>query len=145
MKSLIFILVAATFLVSCKKDKATEIKYPASMAYGENVLAIDSVTGVEDYSFGATLGKKAKLKIVITNLSTTTNSSSPGQVWFYSDNQGWVVSDYTSENTQTFTANKKDDNILRMKFLSANDSTGKCKIEYYENSDNVTKTKFLHW
>ncbi|MBK7309460.1 MAG: hypothetical protein IPI93_01385 [Sphingobacteriaceae bacterium] len=122
--------------------KRKEITYPTSMTYGDNILAMDNITQGKDYSFGAKLGKKASLKIVMSNLSVQTNTNFPKPVWFYSNQQGWTVSNYGSDDTQTFTSNKAGDVILDISF---NGSPGSCKIDYYENSSSVTKTKTLNW
>lgn len=142
MKNLALLTVIFVLLFSCKKTK--EITYPTTMEYGDNVLAIetDTISNLVNYSFGAELGKKASLKVVLTNLSIQTNPSLSKPVWFYSNEQGWVVSDYSSNDTQTFTSNKDGKIILDMSF---SDTLGTFKIDYYENSESVTKTKYLSW
>jgi uncharacterized protein YcfL len=137
MKKLL--LLALTFLVlfSCKKRK--EIVYPATMVFGENVLAIDNIIENKAYSFGAKLGKKANLKVVLTNISGA--SVQPKPIWYYSDASGWNISNYNSD-TQTFTSNKNGEIDLQLSFSG---SPGACKIDYYENSTTVTKTKYLNW
>lgn len=140
MKTIVIILFSFAILISCKKRK--EIVYPQSMTYGENILAIDNVTKGLDYSLGAKLGKKAKLKVVLTNLSVQTNTNQPKPVWFCSSTQGWTTSDYGSDDTQTFTSNKDGDVVLDILF---DGTSGFCKVEYYENSNSVTKTKTINW
>jgi hypothetical protein len=140
MKKILLIALTFIVLISCKKRK--EIIYPASMTYGDNVLAMDNISQGKDYSFGATLGKKATLKITLTNLSVQTNTNQPKPVWFYSNQQGWTVSNYNSDDTQTFTSNKVGDVNLDISF---DGSPGSCKIDYYENSSSVTKSKTINW
>jgi hypothetical protein len=140
MKTIAVILFSFAILISCKKRK--EIIYPQSMTYGENILAIDNVTKGLDYSLGAKLGKKAKLKVVLTNLSVQTNTNQPKPTWFFSSAQGWTISDYGSDDKQTFTSNKDGDIVLDILF---DGNSGSCKVEYYENSNSVTKTKTINW
>ena len=140
MKKILLITLTLIVLISCKKRK--EITYPSSMTYGDNVLAIDNVSEGLVYSFGAKLGKKATLKVVITNLSVQTNTNQSKPEWLYSSSQGWIVSNYGSDDIQTFTANKDGDVILYFTFSG---SPGSCKVDYYENSSSVTKTKILNW
>jgi hypothetical protein len=140
MKKILLIALTLVVLFSCKKRK--EINYPTSMTYGDNLLAINNVSENKDYSFGAKLGKKASLKVVLSNLSVQTNTNQPKPVWFFSSSQGWTVSNYAPDDTQTFTSNKDGDVILDIVFSG---SPGSCKIDYYENSSSVTKTKTLNW
>lgn len=142
MKNLALFTVIFILVISCKKTK--EITYPPTMEYGDNVLAIDTdtISNLVNYSFGAELGKNASLKVVLTNLSVQTNPALSKPVWFYSNEQGWIVSDYSSDDTQTFTSNKDGRIILDISF---SDTLGSCKIDYYENSKSVTKTKYLSW
>ncbi|MBK6523152.1 MAG: hypothetical protein IPG08_12945 [Sphingobacteriaceae bacterium] len=86
MKKILLIALTFIVLISCEKRK--EITYPTSMTYGDNILAMDNITQGKDYSFGAKLGKKASLKIVMSNLSVQTNTNFPKPVWFYSNQQG---------------------------------------------------------
>lgn len=52
---------------------------------------------------GASLDPAAKLKIVITNLSTNTNTVYPKPSWTTGEITGWTVGTYdASNNTQTF-------------------------------------------
>lgn len=140
MKKILLILITLTIFVSCKKRK--EIIYPITMTHGDNVLAIDNISMNNDYSFGAKLGKKATLKIVITNLSVQPSLSQPKPSWFYSSSNGWTVSSYGLDDTQTFTSNADGEIILKINFSG---SPGSCKIDYYENSSSVSKTKNLNW
>jgi len=156
MKKLTILSFAILFLVSCKKKTEvpttetekvypTSISYPDSMIYGKNVLHIigdtNTLTVSTDYSFGAVVGERNTLKLVLTNTSIQTDMSQPKPTWFYASENGWTVSNYTSDS-QTFIANKDGEIVLNMSFLG---TPGSCKIDYYENSDTLTKTKYLEW
>jgi hypothetical protein len=142
MKKLLFIPLILLTLSSCKKRK--EIIYPESMTYGQNILHDNSISANTSYSFGAELGKSADLKIVLTNLSVQPNPNQAKPVWFYSNHQGWTVSEYGTDDTQTFTSNKDGEIILNMIFSG---SPGSCKIDFYENSSSITKktVQYLSW
>jgi hypothetical protein len=140
MKKLAFLLIFALILFSCKKRK--EITYPTSAAFGENLLNLNVVELDKDYSFAAELGKKAELKIVMTNLSPIPSNGGMQPIWFYSGEQGWTVSDYSSDNTQTFTSNQTGNIDLNLTFII---NGGSCKIDFYENSEKITKTRTVTW
>ena len=112
--------------------------------HGQNILHDNAIYTNTDYSFGAELGKSAELKIVLTNLSQQPNPNQIKPGWFYSNSQGWTVSDYSNDDTQTFTSNKDGELILNMIFLG---SPGLCKIDFYENSSSITKktVKYFSW
>lgn len=132
------------FLTSCNKEKREAINYPTNSDYGVNVLALANNTKLDNtitYSLAAELGKKAKLKLIIRNLSTNTNNLSPGAVWFYGDNTGWKIDDYIN-NSQTFTSN--DNGLIDLNILFEN-SPGVCTIDFYENSENITQSKKFYW
>ncbi|MFA7273744.1 MAG: hypothetical protein WC044_07735 [Crocinitomicaceae bacterium] len=140
MKKLAFLLIFALILFSCKKSK--EITYPTNTASGENLLNLTVVEIDKDYSIAAMLGKKAKLKIVLTNLSPIPANGGMQPIWFYTSEQGWTVSDYSSDNTQTFTSNQTGTIDLNITFII---NGGSCRIDFYENSEKITKTKTFTW
>ena len=127
----------------CNKEKNLLITYPTNGSFGENVLALTDNTNLlsgSDYSFSAELGKKAELKIVITNLSGP-GGASPGAVWFYTSENGWVVGSYSTENQQ-FESNKDGEIDLNIIFENG---PGSCRVDYYENSSSVTNSKSFIW
>jgi hypothetical protein len=135
------LLTATNF--GCNKEKKLSITYPAKGVYGENVLSLDdnsTLNSVNGYSLCAELGKKAELKIVITNLSVA-GTSGPGAVWFYAQEDGWLISDYT-DNSQQFESNK--DGKLDLDLIFKN-GPGSCRVDYYENSSSVTNSKTFTW
>ena len=147
---IILSVIAFSLMVSCKKkakkEDKTTIDYPGYVYYGENILSLpDGGLGSGSYGMGAVLGEEANLKIVITNLSTYTNTNVPMPSWFYGNNTGWVISNYnTSANTQTFTYTKTDKIDVELLFMQGG-GQGACKIDIYENSSSITRTKYFHW
>ena len=140
MKSIQFTLILLLFLgiSSCKKRK--EISYPQTMLYGLNINSIDYIVSGEEYSFGAVLGKKAELKIIITNTSTNTMNNPS---WAYAVPEGIKASIYDyNVGIQTFEPTKVGEVYTLMMFTG---SPGSCRIDYYENSDEVTNSKILTW
>lgn len=133
-------MILALILFSCKKSK--EITYPTNTASGENLLNLNVVEIDKDYSIAAMLGKKAKLKIVLTNLSPIPTNGGMQPIWFYTGEQGWTVSDYSSDNTQTFTSNQTGTIDLNITFII---NGGYCRIDFYENSEKITKTRTFTW
>jgi len=139
-------IVMLLLFFSCKKDSDTEqiaITYPDSGQYGLNLLAMpDSAIAsvVDDYSFSATLENNVRLLIKLTNLS-----ESPTQAWFFdvSTTHGWQISNFEN-NSQTFSTVQSGTYDLNMRFLSAG-SRGVCRIDFYENSDEITFSKYLFW
>jgi hypothetical protein len=135
------LLLTATF--GCNKEKKLSITYPTSGTYGVNVLSLEDNSTLNNgngYSLCAELGKKAELKIIITNLSST-GTSGPGAGWFYAQGDGWLISDYTNDSQQ-FESNK--DGKLDLDFIFTN-GPGSCRIDYYENSSTVTNSKTFTW
>jgi hypothetical protein len=140
-------ILAFTLMVSCKKktkkEDTTYINYPGTAYFGTNILALpDGGLGSGTYGMGAELGKDAQLKIVITNLSTQTNTNLPQPFWGYQNNIGWVISPYNT--TQTFTSSQIDKVDAELVFIQGG-GQGSCKIDIYENSNSITKTKYFHW
>lgn len=143
MYKILPVLLLMLFLASCKKSQ--EITYPEYGAYGQNILALPNNSTYdfnENFSMHALLNKRSKLKIVITNLSET----SPGQpmpVWFYEISvNNWKVSDYAND-AQVFTSVKGSKECdLSISFYGA---TGSAQIDFYENSETVSRTKIINW
>lgn len=153
----IFIIVSLAF--SCTKEtivvqevpattSATQqpcsngISYPDSAFYGLNVLAqADSALMSIDstYSFHAILDCGANLQIRITSIS--------GTIWYYfpGSSQGWNITPYDNINlTQVFQSNVTGSLMLHM-VLGSGGWGGICRIDFYENSTTITKTKYLYW
>ena len=138
----LILLIAFT---ACNKEKKLSITYPATASFGENVLAIANNTNLSngsDYSFCAELGKKAELKIVITNLSGP-GSGGPGAVWFWQNgsDDGWTVGNYSGD-AQQFESNNDGKIDLNIKFENG---PGTCRVDYYENSSSITNSKCFTW
>ncbi|HOY31386.1 MAG TPA: hypothetical protein PKW80_05870 [Bacteroidales bacterium] len=141
--SFYIILITSAFLYGCDKEEKQKIEYPSSGFYGVNILSLqdsDTITSSTDYSFAAELGKKADLKIILTNLSGQAGVG-PSSTWFYAEGNGWSVSDYSSDQ-QEFISNKSGSIDLDMTFEGNN---GKCKIDFYENSNSITNSKVIYW
>jgi hypothetical protein len=141
--SFYIILITSAFLYACNKEEKQKIEYPSSGLYGVNILTLqdsDTIASSIDYSLVAELGKKADLKIIFTNLSGQVGGG-PSSTWFYAESNGWTVSDYSS-NKQEFVSNKSGSIDLDMKFEG---NKGKCKIDFYENSNSITNSKVLYW
>ena len=89
-----------------------------------------------NYSMNATLGKNASLKVLVTKINTV----DPTSVWFFSDENGWSVGDFTGAS-QEFVANKSGNIDLNLVFQGH----GTCRFDYFENSISVTKSKVFSW
>lgn len=140
--STIFLLALFIGFSSCKKNK--EISYPTSGIYGENILTKnngDSLSYLRSYSLAADLNKKAELKVVFNNQSLG------NEVWFYSSGDGWIVGDYQSSGSQTFTSTRDGAIDLKLEFAIGPGTYlgGKCQVDIYENSDDITKSINLKW
>jgi hypothetical protein len=141
-KKFIYLLVVAiAFLYACTKE-SQRIEYPSTGMYGRNILSIpngDTISSSSFFSLAAELGKRADLKIVMTNLSGQI-SESPTIMWFYGEGNGWSVGEYDS-NKQEFIPIKTGLIDLQMLF----GGQGKCIIDLYENSKSITQSKILFW
>ncbi|MCK9220138.1 MAG: hypothetical protein M0P47_08835 [Bacteroidales bacterium] len=152
MKSNLLILAILTpilIFTQCKKsettpEKQTSITYPVTGIFGNNILNMADSTVINpqlEFSFAANLQTDATLKIIMTNLSSSSKAS-----WFFisASNQNWNISDYdTTLNQQTFSSNKGSSLDLSMVF---SDVSGECKIDFYENnSQSPTKSRYLKW
>lgn len=137
MKKLILLSFVFILISSCKKRK--EIEYPATLAYEENALTLTNVIAGETYSFGAKLGKKAELKIVLTQVA-----GNGEMVWGIglNDQNGWKIDPYVYETkSQTFKSTESGEINLKIVFPSP----GACRVDYYENSNSLTKSEILYW
>jgi len=139
--TIIVLLTASNF--GCNKEEELSIIYPSSGAYGKNILALANNTILDNsngYSLSAELSKDAKLKIVITNLSSS-GTGSPGANWFYAEGDGWIIGDYVG-NSQQFESNKDGKLDLDITFENG---PGSCRVDYYENSSSVNNSKTYTW
>ncbi len=128
--------------------KTDSITYPETVLLGNNILALeDSTTLVsgDDYEIGAVLGKDAQLKLILTNLSNSL-SGEMGPIWFFDiDDQGWIISDYNeSSNNQTLISSSSGKISAFISFESFG-YQGACKLDFYENSNTITQTKYYFW
>ena len=140
--SVLLLLLGIISLYSCNKEEKLIITYPNTCSNGENILAMnnyDTLSTLSDYSLCADLGKKATLKVIVTNLSTEAPGT-PEPVWFYTNENGWSVSEYVNKQ-QTFMSTSTGTIDLLMQF----GGVGKCKIEIFENDSLVPKIKTLFW
>ena len=152
---LFFIIIT---ILSCKKD-ATDpsntpgtvqngITYPDSVIYGKNILSYPDSTILLDgteYEIGATLETNANLSLVITNYPELDSLSGHTTIWFHTDEIGWTALDYNDvTKTQNYISSQKG-NISGLIQFSAFGQTGKCKIDFYENGNTITKTKHFTW
>jgi hypothetical protein len=146
-------------IYACKKESNNQttpppvtvekgISYPDSIYYGKNILSFpDSTVLIEytDYEMGAVLEKDASLSLVITNYPVIDTATGHVTDWGYSNPTGLVVTDYdTLNNTQKFISTQTGKIDLMISFL-AYGHTGKCKIDFYENGNAITKTKHFTW
>jgi len=156
---IVALLLTLIISVSCKKKTTPAtttttttqkgITYPDSIYYGKNSLTLPDSTILadsKDYGFAAILEKDASLSIVITDLNTTPDTATGHfPVWSYNiSTTGWAVQNWTANNTQKFIASQTGKVDLAISFY-AYGKTGKCKIDFYENSSTITRTKYLKW
>lgn len=140
MKTIQFTFVLLLFIGVSSCTKRKEIIYPQEMFYGLNINSIDYILDGEQYSFGAVLGKKADLKIVFTNTSTNTMNNPS---WGYGGGDGITATIYDyNVGVQTFRPTHDGEVFTSILFTG---SPGSCRIDYYENSDEVTNSKILTW
>lgn len=153
MRNLALLLVLIVTLLACKKeddDPKDKITYPTSTSFGVNILEqtetdstgieTDTIQGYESYGMAANLEDNASLKIVISQQNTPNDYAS---FWFYDASfiSGWHVT--TVEEvyySQTCEAIEKGDVYMQIYFPN----NTKCKIDYYENSDEVTYSKMIY-
>lgn len=160
-KTIIGLLIL--LIISCKKKEAesncpepiaattnNSITYPDSIYYGKNVLALpDSavIDTVNSNSFGAILGNDATLKVKITRLAPRIQGQIP-PLWFYVESPAvWFVQSDPSgggDSIQTFTALLKGKIDLEI-YFSRYGQKGSARLDFYENSNSITKTKYIKW
>ncbi|MDF1672996.1 MAG: hypothetical protein P1U41_05800 [Vicingaceae bacterium] len=164
MKNLLLITIFSFVIISCSKEDEnivtpsnTEcqgsgaISYQDSLFYGLNILNLPDSSIVSDtgsYSFSATLDCSANLKIRIQNLSTSPGPG-PGPYWGYvlGSADGWMVAPYTSQDSsQTFQSNTNNTSkTLMLNMVFGGTGFGFARIDFYENSTSVTKSKYFYW
>jgi hypothetical protein len=145
MKNLALLITFALgiLLISCEKND--EIYYPPTGSHGPNLLvksATSSVTAGETFSVRADLSKQSKLKLVLTDISNYTGPSANAPKWLISGENNWTVSSfdsYVQEIEATKRVTKAD---LAIQFLN---SPGSVRIEFYENSTQITKSIIVNW
>lgn len=146
---LLFVLLASVIIFTqCDEseptpEKKTGITYPMTGIFGDNILSMADSTVVASqitYSLAANLGDDAILKITMTNLSSSSKAR-----WFFNAeaNHNWLVTEYSTDNQQSFTSNIGKLLDLEMTFA---DTLGACRIDYYENNaQSPTRSKHLIW
>jgi hypothetical protein len=138
------IFIASLLLLTISCNKVGSITYPKSTNYGENLLARTEnyVEKGESYSLEADLTKKCDLKIVITNTSEiNTDPEADPPKWAFNNNKGWTIGNYESK-AQIFTTTVIGKNDLNIVFSG---EEGSCRIDYYENTSSITRTKTISW
>lgn len=141
IKRILFFAILFTLLIinfGCNKEKNLSISYSMNGVFGENVLALPNssiLNNAASYSLSAELGRKADLKIIITNLSGV------GAIWFFTSEDGWSVGDYAGDS-QEFISTKDGKIDLDIVFENG---PGSCRVDYYENSHSVTQSKKFTW
>src|ERR1700752_2245260 len=160
MRTFLIAALLGTLLisVSCKKKTTPAttttttiqkgITYPDSLYNGKSILTQPDSTILVDskgYGFSANLEKDASLSIIITDLITTIDTvTGHFPDWSYTNTTGWTAQSWTASNTQKFMATQTGKIDLQIMF-SAYGKKGKCRLDFYENSSTVTRTKYLKW
>lgn len=163
MKKLIALL-AIISIVSCKKEKVNEyigspnnnntpelhtgITFPDSLGGYPNVPSFAGYTTFyegDSLVVGADLEADAHLKLVITNFPVLDSAGYDMTYWMYMGATGFTVSDFdTTTNSQTLTSNTIGKIYMPISFV-ANGQGGHCKIDFYENSTSITRTRHYQW
>lgn len=127
--------------ISCKEKG--KVGYPVSQNYGENLLTLDkdSLIPGKSYSLEVELSRKSELEIIITNLGTEDEPSVVTSKWKYDYNDGWTIGNYAN-GQQSFRTIDPGVSDLKIVFQG---TEGAIRIDYYENSSNITKTRKLEW
>lgn len=124
------------------------ITYPEKVIIGNNILALDDSSDLvsdDSYELGAVLGKDANLKLVITNLSTYP-SGQMGPIWFFDmDSQGWSINDYNESSNYQVLTSTSSGKIYAVISFDGFGYQGECRIDFYENSDTITQSKYFFW
>jgi len=143
------IFLGLTLLIgaySC--GKKSQVVYPDSTDFGENILSLPSgietlptkVIAGESYSLEADLTKKANLRVVLTN--TTTNDPSTYYRWLFTYVKGWYPDNFVSKK-QEFSTSKVGNNDLKIVFQG---DSGKVRLDIYKNGEaNPSEVKFFYW
>lgn len=98
-----------------------------------------------DYEIGAVLPGNASLSVVITNYPVIDSASGHSTMWFHWNENGWTVGDYNdTTNTQIYTSSQTG-KIGGQILFAAMGLTGKCKVDFYENGNAITRTKYFSW
>ena len=149
--AILFLCVACEKIPEENKDNITNdsITYPEEVIYGNNFLFLpDSSLLIpeDEYEIGANLGKDAHLKLVITNLSTNPNPEQMSPIWFLDmEYEGWNIEYYNEiSNYQTFISISTGKISAPISF-EVYEGKGACRVDFYENSDTITKTKYFFW
>lgn len=152
-KLLLFLSISISILLvsSCEKEaetKKTGITYPDSIYHGQSILSLpDSAVLVksQSYGFAAELEKDASLSIKMTDVSVV-DSLGYRAAWYYAmPPTGWLANQW-DKGTQQFIATQTGKIDLQMMFQpDSSNMTGICRLDFYENSTSVTKTKYLRW
>lgn len=143
MPSIALAFIVGFFLISCEKNN--EIFYPPSGLHGPNLLvkgASSSLTPNENLSMRADLNKQSRLKIIISNTSNYTGPAANAPIWVTSGENNWNLSSYQSHLQEFTTTRRADRADLAIKFIN---SPGSARIDFYENSNQITKTIMVSW
>ncbi len=126
-------------------EKKTDIVFPPEGLHGPNLLALGSsvpLTVDQNYSMRANLSKQSRLKVVFTNTSNYTGAAANAPRWVTSGENSWNVGAYTN-HVQEYSATRGADHAdLAIKFIN---SPGTAKIDFYVNSNSVTRTMMVSW
>lgn len=138
---LIGIIVLMLMNVSCAEKG--KVSYPVSKNYGENLLTLDkdSLIPGQSYSLEVELSKKSELEIIITNLGTQDEPSVAVTKWKYDYNEGWTIGNYQN-GSQSFRTTKRGITDMKIVFQGTH---GSIRVDYYENSSEITNTKKFDW
>lgn len=149
----LFVMITSTLILcACEKGGSPPlplpeimITYPDSGYYGKSVLSLEDSTlidGAKDFGFTAVLQKFANVSIKITDLSPIDSSTGHIPKWSYTNNPiGWMATTWNS-GTQEFTATQTGKLDMQITF-HAQGQPGTCRLDFYENSSTITKTKYL--
>lgn len=123
--------------VDCGGDcVACDIEYPATGNFGTNILATTEDTvyfSHQYYSLRAVIPAGSTLKIKLNSVI--------GGAWWYSSgsNVGWSISDYTA-GAQNFEALNSTCELE----VDLSNMTGMFQVWYYENSETVTRVRYVY-
>lgn len=138
-----FSILFLTAFTSC--ERKTEVTFPAQGLHGPNLLVSGSnasITVDQNYSMRADLQKDARLKIVFTNTSNYTGASEFAPRWVTSGENNWNIGSYVN-HIQEYSATRRVDKAdLAIKFIN---SPGTAKLDFYVNSNSITRTIMIAW